>query len=909
VQSNVEPGERRVPPERESRELRRLVEAIPDGLLVFDDAGLVSYANRRVEQLLGHASHALVGRPAGRLFADGSDDVATLRRRARADEPEPLELLGERADGRTVPLSVTCSTVSDERPRQYAVALRKRRDRPGSGSRSRELEHYEAIVQTVDDGIYTLDADSRFTAVNDAFVELTGYDRADLLGSHLSTVTTAAAVEASDRQRERLVAGERDVVTTETVLRTADGKIVPIENSFTLLPTDDGFEGTTGVVRDLRERKARAADLRLKEQALDETGIGIVIADATDPELPIIHANKGFERIAGYAAEEVLGENCRTLQGDGTDDEAVAELRAALAERRPTTVELLNYRKDGTPFWNKVDVAPVRDETGAITHFIGFQTDVTERKERELELERYETIIETVDDGIYVMDDQHRLLAVNEAFADLLGYDRERLVGAHMSLFTSQREIARSLVQRQSLVEGDADVMTTETEIRTASGRSVPIESRFSLLPSDDGTFEGTVGVVRDVTERTARERKLSDHRDALATLNDINALVQEVIRAMVHAASRDELERTVCERLTDSEFYEVAWVAEREMAGEGLALRSIVGGDRALRELISSQYGGRERDGPAAKAMREQDVVVIDRPGDYPDVSKDVMDEALSNGVRSGIAVPLRYGRTVYGVFVVLATRPGAFGERELAAFRTLGDVVGFAINAVRNRHLLFADAVVELEFAIHGGTALTALTEDLDCTCTLEGVVPTRDHHLVYVTVADAAPDLAAARLERADTVSSVRVVDRSADDCRLEVAVTTSPIQTLVDAGATVRTATVADGEERLLAEISPEASVRDVVETVQLTHPDTEFVGKREVDRSVYTPREFRRRVDDVLTDRQWTALETARLAGYFEWPRESTAEELATSMGISSPTLHQHLRAAERKLFEAFFESR
>lgn len=132
---------------------------------------------------------------------------------------------------------------------------------------------------------------------------------------------------------------------------------------------------------DLLDTRRARAQLELKDRALAATFEGITIADACLPDNPLIYANAGFERLTGYPVSEVLGRNCRFLQGPGTDPEAVAALRTAVREKRAVTVQLLNYRKDGTPFWNRLSITPVLDASGAVTHFIGVQSDVTVEKE------------------------------------------------------------------------------------------------------------------------------------------------------------------------------------------------------------------------------------------------------------------------------------------------------------------------------------------------------------------------------------------------------------------------------------------------------------------------------------------------------------------------------------------------
>jgi diguanylate cyclase (GGDEF)-like protein/PAS domain S-box-containing protein len=122
------------------------------------------------------------------------------------------------------------------------------------------------------------------------------------------------------------------------------------------------------------------ADLLLHDAALAATTNGIVICEVdAAADYPIRYVNAGFERLTGHRAEGILGRNCRILQGPGTDPAAIAELRAALADERPTTVTLLNYRADGRPFWNEISLSPVR-EGDRVSHVIGVQTDVTERR-------------------------------------------------------------------------------------------------------------------------------------------------------------------------------------------------------------------------------------------------------------------------------------------------------------------------------------------------------------------------------------------------------------------------------------------------------------------------------------------------------------------------------------------------
>jgi PAS domain S-box-containing protein len=125
-----------------------------------------------------------------------------------------------------------------------------------------------------------------------------------------------------------------------------------------------------------------ALELLLEKQfaaAIDKMSVGVCITDPRLPDNPVIYVNSGFTDLTGYAAEEVIGKNCRFLQSENTDAASVAKIRSALKMREPVKVVLLNRRKNGEPFWNELKVNPVWDEEGNLVHFVGIQTDVTAR--------------------------------------------------------------------------------------------------------------------------------------------------------------------------------------------------------------------------------------------------------------------------------------------------------------------------------------------------------------------------------------------------------------------------------------------------------------------------------------------------------------------------------------------------
>ena len=121
--------------------------------------------------------------------------------------------------------------------------------------------------------------------------------------------------------------------------------------------------------------------------ALTNATNGIVIS-ANIEGRPIVYCNPAFERLTGYASNEIIGHNCRFLQGEGTDPDAIERMRAAFQSEIPIDLVLLNFKKDQTPFWNALNIGPIRNAEGTVTHFIGVQTDVTERVDTQRQLEQ-----------------------------------------------------------------------------------------------------------------------------------------------------------------------------------------------------------------------------------------------------------------------------------------------------------------------------------------------------------------------------------------------------------------------------------------------------------------------------------------------------------------------------------------
>lgn len=219
-----------------------------------------------------------------------------------------------------------------------------------------------------------------------------------------------------------------------------------------------------------------------------------------------------------------------------------------------------------------------------------------------------------------------------------------------------------------------------------------------------------------------------------------------------------------------------------------------------------------------------------------------------------------------------------------------------------------LAADTVIELEFQMNDSNVFGELSDQLDCSCEFEGMVVASDgRYLHYVMVVGAVADDILSVVVAYPEVNDCRIVFESESAVLLELDMNHSPHQTLVEAGANGRSIRSEKGVTTVIAEVGAEVDLQKLINAFKLEYPAATVVAKRTLNRPIMTTRQYRDSLASEFTERQTETLRAAYLAGYFEWPRQSQAEQIATSMGIATSTWLRHLRLGESKLVRWFFE--
>ncbi|MBS2968724.1 PAS domain-containing protein [Metabacillus sp. KIGAM252] len=141
----------------------------------------------------------------------------------------------------------------------------------------------------------------------------------------------------------------------------------------------------------------------LFKKTLDSTHVGISVTDPSLPDNPLVYVNQGFVEMTGYSHQDVLGKNCRFLQGKNTSFETVGMIKKALKDHKPILIEIVNYRKDGSAFWNELHIEPAFVESEQKTYFIGIQKNVTKQKEYLERITELSTPIVPISDKLSVL--------------------------------------------------------------------------------------------------------------------------------------------------------------------------------------------------------------------------------------------------------------------------------------------------------------------------------------------------------------------------------------------------------------------------------------------------------------------------------------------------------------------------
>lgn len=317
-------------------------------------------------------------------------------------------------------------------------------------------------------------------------------------------------------------------------------------------------------------------DFSLLLQALDASISGIILTDNRLPDNPIIYCNKAFETISGYQRNEIIGHNCRFLQKEDRDQKERETLRKAIRDGVSCIVDIRNYRKDGSLFYNELYMSPIKDDRGRVSYFIGVQNDVTRRKKAELDLRHQQelmekrisertqslkesedylaSIVQTVRESLIVLDSDFRVLSVNDHFLKTFKVTAGDTIGKLLyDLGNGQWNIAplKELLENILPTNNPVEEFEVEHDFPHIGKKLMVLNAHRIEL---EGQYKDRILIaIEDITDRREIEKRKDDFlsiashelRTPLTTIKGLVQIMQRMVPPELGERFRSVLDKT----------------------------------------------------------------------------------------------------------------------------------------------------------------------------------------------------------------------------------------------------------------------------------------------------------------------------------------------------------------------------
>jgi PAS domain S-box-containing protein len=584
---------------------------------------------------------------------------------AKCLQTRQVVVFEERLDlvtNRILSISLSLEVDSINNSEQIVGTCQDITDKSPSKSQLQDLNQkkFSHLVSEVSDAFVVVDHEGVVRYVNQSAENLFGCKSEDIIGETFGLP---------------VVAGES---TDVDILNRGSTTSAEMRVSETI--DEDRRVYVVASLRDVSERKRVEESLKLRERAIAASSNGIVITDATQLNNPMIYVNPSFERITGYSAAEVIGRDCRFLQGSDRNQIGLLDLRKAIAERRECHSVLLNYRKDGTPFWNDLYVAPVFNDRGELTNYIGIQTDISEQVKSNQKLlgseERLRTVLTSIKEGITFSDDSGYFSIFNNGMENLTGYTSDEANASQdftTFLYPDRTEHDKALQRLQQLQE-KGQPMTVETRIchRDGTFKDVLVSSRLMAYKGKRMYLSS----YYDITERKKVETQLRYQSERERLLNAILLKIQCELNLdqILSITVKEAQELLRIDRVVIYQFHQ-DWSGTFVVEAVNNPVLSILGktiDDECFNQDYVQKYQNR-----AISSINDVELA------DLSHCHKDLLQ---CFQVKANIVVSISFGDTLWGLLIAhQCLAPRQWEEFEIDLLKQLANHVAIAIQQVK--------------------------------------------------------------------------------------------------------------------------------------------------------------------------------------------------------------------------------